>query len=335
MKLLERFHGCLAGLALGDTMGMPTEFLTTTQIQAEFGRVKKPIKAPAWHPHAVLKAGQVTDDTGQAIAIAHAYSDDGEITPESVASELMKWEDSTDEKLLKVISGPSTRQALSEIRNGADPRLTGRFGKTNGAAMRVAAVGLLNIGDASTAIRDAIIASMPTHWTQPALSAAAAVACAVAEAANEGSDLPSIVDAAKHGAMQGSREGAWSWSTSLVSRIELAEKLVCEARNETEALKDLCEYVGVDMLISESVATAIGLVRLAGGDAMRAILMGANIGGDTDTIAAIAGQICGAWQGVSALDARMIRLLEQVNHFDLLAESARLERIYNARNRTR
>lgn len=315
-------------------MGMPTEFLTTAQIQAEFGRVKKPIKAPTWHPHAELKAGQVTDDTGQAIAIAHAYDEDGVITPESVARELMSWEEKTDEKVLKVISGPSTRQALAEIRNGADPRLTGRFGKTNGAAMRVAAVGLLNVGDASNAIREAIIASMPTHWTQPALSAAAAVACAVAEAANEGSNPATIVDAAKHGAMQGVREGAWSWSTSLVNRIELAERLVREARNETEALRDLSEYVGVDMLISESVATAIGLVKLANGDAMRAICMGANIGGDTDTIAAIAGQICGAWQGVSGLDARMLKLLEQVNHFDLLAESTRLERIFNACNQT-
>jgi ADP-ribosylglycohydrolase len=333
VNTLDKFYGCLAGLALGDALGMPTEFLTAAQIQAEYGRVKKLVKAPDWHPHAELRAGQVTDDTGQAIAIAHAYAEDGTITPESVARELMAWEAGTDEKILKVVSGPTTRQALAEIRSGADPSLSGRFGKTNGAAMRMAAVGLLNAGDAEGAIREAIIASTPTHWTQPALAGSAAVACAVAEAAREGADLISILDAAKLGAVQGSREGAWSWTTPLVSRIELAEKLIREARSDGDALRDLSEYVGVDMQVSESVASAIGLVKLAKGEPLRAVMMAANMGGDTDTIAAIAGQICGAWKGAGSMDKAMIEQVEKISHISLMKECLRLESIFKVKKR--
>ncbi len=50
---------------------------------------------------------------------------------------------------------------------------------------------------------------------------------------------------------------------------------------------------------------------------MQAIFAGVNIGGDTDTIAAIAGGICGALHGIEALDASLVRQVEQVNGLDL------------------
>jgi len=36
-SLLSKAHGCLAGLALGDALGCPTEFMTPEQIVAEYG----------------------------------------------------------------------------------------------------------------------------------------------------------------------------------------------------------------------------------------------------------------------------------------------------------
>jgi len=55
-------------------------------------------------------------------------------------------------------------------------------------------------------------------------------------------------------------------------------------------------------LVTESIPTAFGLVILAGGDPMRVVRYAANIGGDTDTIRAIAGAICGALRGIGAVD---------------------------------
>lgn len=60
---------------------------------------------------------------------------------------------------------------------------------------------------------------------------------------------------------------------------------------------------------------------------MRAVCLGAQIGGDTDTIAAIAGSICGAWKGIQAIDHQLLETIQAVNNLDLAAEARRLARI--------
>jgi ADP-ribosylglycohydrolase len=322
--MLERIHGCLAGLALGDALGMPVEFLTPEEISEQYGTLRRLEKAPPNHPHFILEPGTVTDDTGLALATAHAYAPDGEITAEKAARQLLDWEDTTPRAVLDVVEGPSTRAALAEIRKGGNPRETGRNGRTNGAAMRMAAVGLMNAGDIEGAMKDALEASLPTHGSRAAMAGAASVACAVATAAAPGAGLDAVLQAAVAGAQRGAGLGSWSWSTPLAGRIELAERLVGQAVDEASALRDLYDFVGVDMLVPESVAAAMGVVLLAKGDPMRAVLLGANIGGDADTIAAIAGQICGALAGIRAFDAGLLAEMEKVNHISLEEESHRL-----------
>lgn len=65
-------------------------------------------------------------------------------------------------------------------------------------------------------------------------------------------------------------------------------------------------------LVTESIPTAFGLVILAGGDPMRVVRYAANIGGDTDTIGAIAGAICGALRGIGAVDRALLAEVERL-----------------------
>ena len=311
-------HGCLAGLALGDAMGCPTEFLTPEQITAEYGRVEWLVAPPAWHPHSVLPPGRVTDDTEQALALAGVYLRDGRMSAEAVAQALLGWADAQGEYLVLYL-GPSTRKALEALQAGADPRESGRAGRTNGAAMRVAPVGIVHAGDFEGALADAVEASLPTHGTTLALSAAVAVAYAVAEAMREDAALERVLEAGMEGAVRGRAFGTWVWTPPLEKRIELALRLVRQAQNETEAVQALYDYVGVDLTVTESVPTAFGLVALAEGDPMRAVRYAANIGGDTDTIGAIAGAICGALAGVDATDQALLAEVERVNGLDLAA----------------
>lgn len=52
---LDRIHGCLAGLAVGDAMGRPTELLFNyRRIEKKYGRVESLVGR---------SAGAVTDDT--------------------------------------------------------------------------------------------------------------------------------------------------------------------------------------------------------------------------------------------------------------------------------
>jgi ADP-ribosylglycohydrolase len=81
------------------------------------------------------------------------------------------------------------------------------------------------------------------------------------------------------------------------------------------------------MYVPESVAAAFGVLLLAKGDPMKAVLYGANIGGDTDTVASIAGAVCGAWKGRDTLDLQMVSRVEKVNDLDLGSEADRLVKI--------
>ncbi|MEA3339853.1 MAG: ADP-ribosylglycohydrolase family protein, partial [Chloroflexota bacterium] len=96
---LGKARGCLAGLALGDAMGCPTEFMTPEQIAAEYGWVEGLVAAPIWHPHAALPAGRVTDDTEQAMALAGVYLRDGRMSAEAMAQAVLDWADAQGEHL--------------------------------------------------------------------------------------------------------------------------------------------------------------------------------------------------------------------------------------------
>lgn len=330
MNLHDRIFGCLAGLALGDSLGGPTEFLTRAQIKAEYGWVDHLVQAPAWHPHHGLQPGQITDDTGQALAVAHALGSDGQTTAEEVARYLLKWAEQAGDTLAVVI-GPSTRQALDRLRNGESPRLTGRGGTTNGASYRAVIPGLVNYARPERILPQVVEVCLPTHGTTVAISGAAAVACAIARALSEASCLADILEAAESGALAGREHGTWTWGTPLEKRIELAVRLVAENPQPEAALSALADYVGTGMLVAESVACAFGVVVLAGGDPMQAIQYGANLGGDTDTIAALAGAVCGAWKGADAIDRDMLSQVERVNHMNLAVEAARLVSIIEKR----
>jgi ADP-ribosylglycohydrolase len=63
-------------------------------------------------------------------------------------------------------------------------------------------------------------------------------------------------------------------------------------------------------------------VALTAGDPQRAVLHAAQIGGDTDTIGAIAGAVCGALSGIAAIDRDLLATVEKANGLDL-AHTAR------------
>lgn len=322
---LSKARGCLAGVALGDALGRATEFMTREEIRQQHG----------WLDHFVLPAGDshplgtVTDDTEQTLLIARLLATGEPLTPERVAEALVEWA----EKGLSSYLGPSTRRALTQLMQGVSPYETGKGGTTNGAAMRVAPIGIVHAGDVDSAVRDAVAASIPTHNTRNAMQGAAAVACAIAAAMAAEATVESVILGAQEGARRGREFGAWSWATPLDKRIELAVELVARPHRSSrpvgsidDALESLYDYIGVGLDPAESVATALGLVVAARGDPMTAILAGVNIGGDTDTIAAIAGAICGALHGIDAIDATMVRTVEQVNGLDLHAVAQKLIR---------
>ena len=135
--LLDRAAGMLAGVAIGDALGMPAEFLTPELIKEWYGGINGLIVAHSSHPHHKLPAGSVTDDTDHTMILAHILIDHERIEPHEFAKRLLQWGQSQRVQENRFV-GPSTLKTLAALKAGAALTEVPRGGTSNGAAMRVA-----------------------------------------------------------------------------------------------------------------------------------------------------------------------------------------------------
>ena len=209
--------------------------------------------------------------------------------------------------------GPSTKRALSALLGGAEVDEAGRFGATNGAAMRIAPVGIATPGsDLGVLVDRVVAASWVTHNTGVALAGAAAVAAAVS-AGVSGASVREATRVAVDAAALAAGRGHWVAAADVAARITWAIGLV--AGHEVDAVIGIVySLVGTSLATQESVPAAFAVLAAAPEDPWLACRIGASLGGDCDTIAAIAGAIGGACHGVDAFPASARGTVAQVNH---------------------
>ena len=323
---LSRAHGALAGLALGDALGMPTQAMSPEQIRAVYGRITGLVDADASQPYAPgMPAGSVTDDTEQALLIASLLvrgrgSSSGHVALNAVefAHSLLAWEDSMIERGSLDLLGPSTKAALERVRAGEDPLSVGGVGTTNGAAMRVTPIGVAVSTADPEAFAEAVWSSCRvTHATRQGFQSAALVAAAVSlgiDAARSPSlDLRSLLWKAVTYVDSLPERGAWTPDPDVVAATRRAMQLAVNPASSP--LECLVEQVGTSVASAHAIPMAFAL--LTRDPSPRALLDAANIGGDTDTIGAIAGAILGAAAGAEVFDGRALAQVEEVSRLGL------------------
>lgn len=313
-----RALGALQGLAVGDALGMPTQLLPRSVVVERYGPLLDGFHAgPPDHPVAAgLPAGTVTDDTQQAVLLAElVVAGHGHVDPRELGRRLLAWEQQVRARGSLDLLGPSTRAALTELQAGGDPARTGRAGTTNGAAMRVAPVGIAVPAADLEALVDAVVAaSSVTHDTGVAISGAAAVAAAVS-AGIDGAAVSEAVDVAVRAAAAGSSRGHWVAAADVAARIGWARELVA-GRSPSGVSDVVVRLVGTSLATQESVPAALAVVSALGDDPWLALRAAASLGGDSDTIAAMAGAVLGAVHG-DALPAGAVATVTAVNALDL------------------
>ncbi|MFE4970363.1 ADP-ribosylglycohydrolase family protein [Streptomyces sp. NPDC056660] len=322
---LDRALGAFYGLALGDALGMPTQVMSREDVVRVYGTISGFEAARPDNPvSAGMPAGSVTDDTEQAVIVARLIDEGhGRIDPLRLAHELLDWEKEMKAKGSFDLLGPSTKAALDAVARGVSPEEAGRNGTTNGAAMRVAPVGIAFAAEPLDPFVDRVVESCQvTHDTTIGIAGAAAVAAAVSTGVGGGS-LGEAVTAAVTAARAGARRGHWIAGADIAARIEWAWELVRDLP-EAEALDRVVALVGTSVASQESVPAAFAVLALADGDPWRTALLAANLGGDSDTIGAIAGAVAGSVAGLSALPAEAVRTLRTVNSLELEPLTARL-----------
>lgn len=332
--LYNKIKGTLVAAGMGDAMGAPSEAWSRDEIIKNYGGPITDFIDPSLNFYVKDNLiGEVTDDTSQMYEMALAViKSKGNLTVNGVANALVEWSDKYP-KYYPRNAGPTTRYLIEDLKLGKDPVELGKMGGTydrgtsNGAAMRIAPAGLLFPGNFEKTIEVAITMTKPSHGTQHGYSGACAIACGISNAIMEDSNLYSIIKACLYGAKRGEEIGreeariapGFAAYEKIVKSIEIA----LTSDHMDEAMERLERNVGNDGSIQSSVACAIGLFLASSGDVMKTIIGGANIGGDTDTIACIAGMLAGAYTGFEGIDSDKYEVFKKANtgfDFDKVSE---------------
>ena len=271
-QLHDRTLGCLLGGLIGDAMGRPAENKTYKEIEAAFGRITD-------------FSGSGTDDS----ALKHLLCDailrtGGRVTAAAWADEWLRQEDLF---IKRGLFWTPVMNAFWKVRaEGVPPDEAGNGNMaSSSSAMCISPLGIINAADPGRAYREAFAAASLIHHNF-CRDAAAMMAAAVAAAMAADATVESVLgQAVAH--LPPDVSGVMRASTAATVRLarETGEYAAFRARFYDELM--LPRVAAADS--RETVPVALALFMLAGGDPRESVIMGANFGRDTDTIASMAG----------------------------------------------
>jgi len=313
--LKDKIAGALYGVAVGDALGGPLEFMTAEQIAQQYGLVTEMIGG-GWLD---LRPGETTDDTAMTMAVAEGIMESPASPIPSIGVRFIRWANSRPKDI-----GGTCRASIGHAAFLAGhnqdmnyPILTkdvwftaakdtakqnhGRSGG-NGALMR-AVYPALYYPEKERAIQETIDQGRMTHWdadSDEACKIYAGVLHYLMTETKDGNQDIGTLFVNTYGALSGTRYN-----------MEGIQK-----KGETESLKPT-GYV-VDSL--ECALYALW----DSGDFDEAIIKAANMGGDADTIAAICGGMAGALYGFATIPQEWIAALSEVDRarLDAAVEAA-------------
>jgi ADP-ribosylglycohydrolase len=295
-----RILGCLKGIATGDAIGKQTETLSREDVLRWYPNGVRGLEGPPGTPipryvgntKREWRIGETTDDTERTIAVARAILEDADVRHASVGRQLLR--------CTKCIH-PGIK-SLWEFHQAGDSERVASEHDGCGAAVRVSPVGILyrsdRLQDIVTGAREA---SISTHGGALAIAAAAATAAAVS-AAIDGASAAQIIDIAQ-------RASPDSTFAEALRRIH-ADLDQCRELHPTSVA---ARWFPEGPLTIVPLAIALATVMHS---AETAILLAANIGGDSDSVASIAGAILGA-RCPETVNDEWYAVVEKVNNHDL------------------
>jgi ADP-ribosyl-[dinitrogen reductase] hydrolase len=279
--LQDRFRGALLGLAVGEALGAPAEFLTSGQIVERFGVITEMIGGGC---HDVAP-GETTDATEMMLCLAESLADSGDFDPEDIMERYGAWFDSSPRDVALTV-----RTVMLSYRAGtpwdvASRRafeILGSPSAANGSIMRTAPIALRYLDDGEVRRAVSQRESMLTHFDRLAGAACAAYNDLLAEAVHDG--LPARIEA-------------------IAAVYEDEDRRVSATLRE--AVEAEPEEIQSSAFVLDTLRTALWAV-LRSASFEDALCLTVNLGNDADTVGAVTGALAGAVYGQASIPARWL-----------------------------
>ncbi len=298
--LADKFRGCLLGLALGDALGTTNEF----RRRGSFEPITDIIGGGPFD----LEAGDWTDDTSMAYCLGFSLLRKNGFNPKDQMDVYTMWWKrgafSVNGRCFDI--GSTVKQALEKYETTAEPFAGSRdpMSAGNGSIMRLAPVPLFYYSNPEDLVYFSGESSRTTHGNKECISACHYLA-AIIHAAINGMDKEEICSS-----IITPYAGCWD-------KFPLTPKI-----------KDIAEgsYLNKDIDKIKSSGYVVDTLEAAlwcfhnSNDFASGALLAANLGGDTDSIAAVYGQIAGAYYGEINLPIEWLDKLSRNHIFYIQAE---------------
>ncbi|WP_169978772.1 ADP-ribosylglycohydrolase family protein [Tautonia rosea] len=281
----DQFQGCLIGQAVGDALGAPYEGMPPEFI-AQAGPAETIVTFP---PHQTLR---YTDDTQMAVGLAETLIRHGTIREAELMATFAAHYD------VNRRYGFGARRLLQAHRDGEDWQALaehhfpgGSFG--NGAAMRAAPVGLFFCHDLDAVADQAAASARPTHRHPLGIDGARLIALSAAMAAT------------MH---PFDRSGFFGELTRRSQTVEFRNQL--EQAVSLDPDDPSPPPFGNGIEAHRSVVSSLVVFAAAPDDFPKVLARALSLGGDVDTLAAMACALCGARVGLDRIPMHLVALLE-------------------------
>jgi ADP-ribosylglycohydrolase len=311
VDLADRYRACLLTGAIGDALGRPVEGMPREDV------VRPVDEFRPWRGWESGPVGTITDDTQLTMVVAECLlSNGGRIDPPDLAAWFVEW--------LPVARGigHATRQAVGSLAAGTPWWEAGEASAGNGAAMRAAPVGLAFRGDPAALREQAALSAIPTHADPLAVTSTVLMASAVAWCVGRapGTDALGLLD---HLAVAG--EGLWDEPVEerhlrRTGTVRLSERIAEIADMVDWPAGRAFDHLYNGAFVLESLPAALWCFLSAPDDPAAVVVTAAGGGRDADTVASMAGNLAGAFNGTAALPRRWLDELEYRDHLVELAD---------------
>lgn len=268
-------RGALYGVAVADALGATLEFMSAAEIARRYGTLRD-IVGGGW---LALRPGQVTDDTEMTLAVAEGIAEQPDAPVEAVGRRFIEWLDTQPRdvgRTCAVALNYARRRGWADAARFAHDDLGGRSAG-NGSLMRSAYPGLW-YADRAQALRVAVELSRMTHYDPLASEACKLYTAAIWDMARGGVPARQALKAAF---------GGTRYQAALAGQARLAPTGFV-----VDTLNCALDAVACTSSLEDAIVRAV------------------NLGGDADTVGAVAGGLAGAIYGYDSIPTRWREALD-------------------------